>query len=255
MSERALTAVVVDDEPPARARLKRLLAELGGIDQLGEAGSVADALRLVESTRPDLLLLDVQMPGGDGFSLLPLLTHRPAVVFTTAYDQYAVQAFEASAVDYLLKPFRLERLAAAIERVRDQRQRPEERVRQLEDLLAQIGRPAPRHLERLTVRLGLRQLILKVEDVLWFGAEEKLVFAATRDSRHYVNFTLDELEERLDPARFFRIHRSAIAALGHAASMRPAMAGTWRLQLDDPAGTELPVARARARQLRERLGS
>ena len=255
MSERALTAVVVDDEPPARARLKRLLAEAGGVEVVGEAASAAEALRVVEASRPDVLLLDVQMPGGDGFTLLPLLQHRPAIVFTTAYDQYAVQAFEASAVDYLLKPFRLERLAAALERVRDLRQRPEDRVKQLEALLDQVGRPAPRHLERLTIRLGLRQLILKVEDVLWFGAEDKLVFAATADARHYVNFTLDELEHRLDPARFFRVHRSAIAALDHAVSMRPAFAGTWRLRMDDPARTEVPVARARARQLRERLGS
>lgn len=255
MSDRPLTAVVVDDEPPARARLKRLLAELGGIEQVGEAASAAEALRVVEAVRPDLLLLDVQMPGGDGFSLLPLLQHRPAIVFTTAYDHYAVQAFEASAVDYLLKPFRLERLAEAIERVRDQRQRPGERIRQLEALLEQMGRPAPRHLERLTVRLGLRQRVLRVEDVRWFGAEDKLVFAATDDGRHYVGLTLDELEQRLDPARFFRIHRSAIAALDHVASLRPAFAGTWKLQLDDPAATELPVARARARQLRERLAS
>ncbi len=254
MSERALTVVVVDDEPPARARLKRMLAELPGVEQVGEAASAAEALRVVDAVRPDVLLLDVQMPGGDGFSLLPLLRHPPAVVFTTAFDQYAVQAFEASAVDYLLKPFRLERLAAAFERVRDQRHRPEERVRQLEALLEQLGRPAPQHLERLTVRLGLRQLILKVEDVLWFGAEDKLVFAATATARHYVDFTLDELESRLDPARFFRVHRSAIAALDHAVAMRPAFAGTWRLQLDDPAATEVPVARARARALRERIG-
>lgn len=255
MSERALTVVVVDDEPPARARLKRMLLELPGVEQVGEAASAAEALRVVEAERPDVLLLDVQMPGGDGFSLLPLLQHQPAVVFTTAYDQYAVQAFEASAVDYLLKPFRAERLAAAFERVRDQRQRPEERVRQLEALLEQLGRPAPRHIERLTVRLGLRQLILKVEDVLWFGAEDKLVFAATASTRHYVDFTLDELEAKLDPARFFRVHRSAIAALDHVVAMRPAFAGTWRLQMDDPARTEVPVARARARQQRERIGA
>lgn len=255
MSERALTAVVVDDEPPARARLKRMLGELGGVEVVGEAGSVAEALRLLQQVHADLLLLDVQMPGGDGFTLLPLLDPRPAVVFTTAYDHYAVQAFEASAADYLLKPFRLERLAAAIERVRELHQRPEERVRQLEALIGQLGTPAPRHLERLTVRLGLRHSILRVEDVLWFGAEEKLVFAATGSGRDYVNFTLDELDQRLDPARFFRIHRSAIVALARVASIRPAFAGTWRLQLDDAAATELPVARARARQLRERLAS
>jgi DNA-binding LytR/AlgR family response regulator len=253
-----LRALVVDDEPLARARLQRMLLAQGDVQVVGEAGSVAEAAPLVDSLTPDLVFLDVQMPGEDGFALLSRTRHRPAVVFVTAFDHYAVRAFEANAVDYLMKPFRPERLAAAVARARLVLARPDELARQLQQLLAAMNSARPgraESLERLTVRLGHKQLILKVEDVLWFGAEDKLVFAATAADRHYVNFTLDELEKRLEPARFVRVHRSAIANLDHAAALRPGFAGTWRLQLDDAARTEVPVSRARARQVKERLGA
>lgn len=257
MSPDALRIVLVDDEPLARARARRMLGELGGAEVVGEAGSANEALRVIAGTRPDLVLLDVQMPGDDGFALLAKLDPRPAVVFVTAYDQYAVRAFEENAVDYLLKPFRAARLADALARARRELAQPAELSRRLEELLAAVG-PGARTsawLDRFTVRLGQKQLIVKAADVLWFGAEDKLVFAATESSKHYVNFTLDELERRLDPARFARVHRSAIANLDRATALRPGFAGTWRLQLDDPQRTEVPVSRARARLLRARLGA
>lgn len=266
-----LRILVVDDEPLARARLKRMLAGLGDNEVVGEAGSVGEAAPLVDSLRPDVVMLDVQMPGEDGFALLEHVRHRPAIVFVTAFDHYAVRAFEQHAVDYLLKPFRSERLAAALEHARASLGRPDELARQLQQLqqlLHSVGagradtRLEPREpgeprtrLERFTVRIGNKQLIVKADDVLWFGAEDKLVFAATATARHYVNFTLDELERKLEPAKFVRVHRSAIANLDHAAALRPGFAGTWRLQLDDAARTEVPVSRSRARQLKERLGA
>jgi two-component system LytT family response regulator len=248
----------VDDEPLARARLKRLLAGRADAVVVGEAGSVAEAAPLVDQLVPDLVLLDVQMPGEEGFALLGRTRHRPAIVFVTAFEHHAVRAFEENAVDYLLKPFRPDRLNAALERARRALARPDELARQLQEMLASLAAPRagnPAHLERLTVRLGQKQLILRTDDVLWFGAEDKLVFAATATARHYVNLTLDELERRLDPARFVRVHRSAIANLDHAAALRPGFAGTWRLQLDDAARTEVPVSRSRARQVKERLGA
>lgn len=259
-----LRILVVDDEPLARSRLKRMLGELADCELVGEAGSVAEAAPLVDELRPDLVLLDVQMPGEDGFALLGRVQHRPAIVFVTAFDHYAVRAFELHAVDYLLKPFRAERLTAAIEHVRASLARPEELARQLQQLQQLLGTIATapagheergERLERFTVRLGQRQLIVRAEDVLWFGAEDKLVFAATASARHYVNFTLDELERRLEPGKFVRVHRSAIANLDHAAALRPGFAGTWRLQLDDAARTEVPVSRSRARLLKEHLGA
>ena len=251
-----LRVLIVDDEPLARARARRLLEQVGGAITVGEAGSADEARARIAELAPDLLLLDIQMPGDDGFRLLESLSPRPAVVFVTAFDHYAVRAFEANAVDYLLKPFRRERLAEALERVRRDLARPEELSRRLTELLAGLERrPATPWLERLTVRLGTRQLILRIEDVMWFGAEVKLVFAATESDRHYVNFTLDQLERRLDPRKFARVHRAALVNLDWAAALRPAFAGTWRLQLKDTARTEIPVSRARARPLRERLGA
>jgi two-component system LytT family response regulator len=252
-----LRIVIVDDEPLARARARRMLAGLGGNEVVGEAGSAAEAREVIGATRPDVLLLDVQMPGPDGFELLAGLSPRPAVVFVTAFDQYAVRAFEESAVDYLLKPFRAERLAAALDRARAAMARPEDLTRRIEELLTLVGSGSrtDAHLERFTVRVGLKQLIVRAEDVIWFGAEDKLVFAAVEGDRHYVDVTLDELERRLDPRRFARVHRSAIANLDRAAALRPGFAGTWRLQMSDAARTEVPVSRARARTLRARLGA
>jgi two-component system LytT family response regulator len=251
-----LRVLIVDDEPLARARTRRLLGEIGGVVVAGEAGSAAEARDCLAAERPDLMLLDIQMPGEDGFALLRGLEPRPAVVFVTAYDQYAVRAFEENAVDYLLKPFRRERLAEALTRARHDLERPEELSRRLAQLLGGLEAASPgERLDRFTVRTGTRQLIVRAEDVLWFGAEDKLVFAATVTQRHYVNFTLDELERRLEPRRFFRVHRGVIANLDWAAALRPAFAGTWRLQLKDEARTEVPVSRNRARALRQRLGA
>jgi len=247
--------VIVDDEPLARARARRLLEEVGGVEVVGEADSAAAARGVLASTAPDLLLLDIQMPGEDGFALLASLENRPAVIFVTAFDQYAVRAFEENAVDYLLKPYRRERLAEAVARARRELSRPEELSARLDQLLGALRAPASPHLERFTVRVGNRQLILRADEVMWFGAEDKLVFAATEKDRHYVNFTLDQLEQRLDPRRFLRVHRSAIANLDWAAALRPGFAGTYRLQLKDSARTEVPVSRIRARVLRERLGA
>jgi two-component system LytT family response regulator len=256
MEEAALRVLIVDDEPLARARLRRLLGQVGGATVVGEAASATEARALVASARPELLLLDIQMPGEDGFALLQSLSVRPAVVFVTAFDHYAVRAFEANAVDYLLKPFRRERLAEALARVRQDLARPEELSRRLEDLLQALGqKPATPHLERFTVRVGQKQLILRADEVLWFGTEDKLVFAATASGRHYVNFTLDQLERRLDPGRFARVHRAAIANLDHAAALRAGFAGTWRLQLRDADRTEVPVSRSRARLLKAKLGA
>jgi two-component system LytT family response regulator len=251
-----LKVLVVDDEPLARERTRRMLLEIGGVSLAGEAGSAAEARRLLEETKPDLLLLDIQMPGENGFELLESLEERPAVVFVTAFDQYAVRAFEENAVDYVLKPFRRERLEQALERARRDLARPDDLAARLEGLLAALHKDTrDGSLDRLTVRLGQKQLILDTADVRWFGAEDKLVFAATATDRHYVNFTLDQLERRLNARRFARIHRGVIVNLDWAAALHPGFAGTYRLQLKDEAKTELPVSRARARALRERLGA
>ena len=248
--------LIVDDEPLARARVRRLLEDVGGATVAGEAGSVPEARALIASERPDLLLLDIRMHDSDGFALLESLPEpRPLVIFTTAFDHYAVRAFEANAVDYLLKPFRAERLAEALERARRDLARPSDADERLTKLLSEISQAKAAPLDRFTVRSGTRQLILRADEILWFGAEDKLVFAATASDRHWINFTLDQLEQRLDPAKFQRVHRGAIVNLDHARSLHAAFAGTYRLRLDDAARTEVPVSRARARELKARLGA
>jgi two-component system LytT family response regulator len=251
-----LRILLVDDEPLARARARRLLEDVPDVTVVAEAGSAPEARERLREHAVDLVLLDVQMPGEDGFALLAGLERRPAVVFVTAFDRYAVRAFEENAVDYLLKPFRRERLALAIERVREGLAHPADLARRLDLLLEGIERGGTAdHLDRFMVRVGQRQLILKADEVMWFGAEDKLVFAATEHDRHYVNFTLDQLERRLDPHLFARVHRGAIVNLDYAAELRPAFAGTYRLRLRDEARSEVQVSRARARRLRERLGA
>src|SRR5262245_32980916 len=147
-----------------------MLDEVGGCEIVGEAGSAAEARDLLEAERPDLMLLDIQMPGEDGFALLRSLATRPGVVFVTAFDHYAVQAFEENAVDYLLKPFRRERLEEALERARRELAQPGELAHRLAALLGSVGRGMNAdHLDRFTVRVGVRQLILKADEVLWFG--------------------------------------------------------------------------------------
>jgi len=254
-----LRILIVDDEPLARARVRRLLEDVGGTTIVGEAGSVPEGRTAVAERKPDVLLLDIRMHDSDGFALLESLPEpRPLVIFTTAFDHYAVRAFEANAVDYLLKPFRAERLAEALARARKDLAKPEDVSARLTSLLDEVARtrtavtPA---LDRFTVRSGTRQLILRAEEILWFGAEDKLVFAATKADRHWVNFTLDQLEQRLDPSKFQRVHRGAIVNLDHARSLHAAFAGTYRLRLDDEARTEVPVSRNRARDLKARLGA
>ena len=254
-----LRVLIVDDEPLARARVRRLLDEVGGAEIVGEAGSVTEARAAIAAGAPELLLLDIRMHDSDGFALLESLPEpRPLVVFTTAFDHYAVRAFEANAVDYLLKPFRAERLAEALDRARKDLARPAESNERIAQMLAEVAQlkraPAP-PLDRFTVRAGARQLILRADEILWFGAEDKLVFAATANDRHWINFTLDQLESRLDPAKFQRVHRGAIVNLDHARSLHAAFAGTYRLRLDDEARTEVPVSRNRAKDLKARLGA
>jgi len=250
--------LIADDEPLLREALARQLAQAWPeLEVVAQVRNGREAIKQFEARRPDICFLDVHMPGLSGVETAHHIGRRAHLVFVTAYDQYAVRAFEENAVDYLLKPFRTERLAAALARARRELAQPAELSRRLEELLASVG-PAGRAgawLDRFTVRLGVKQLIVRAEDVLWFGAEDKLVFAATGGAKHYVNFTLDELERRLDPARFVRVHRGAIANLDRAAALRPGFAGTWRLQLNDEARTEVPVSRARARQLKARLGA
>jgi len=240
--------VIVDDEPEARARLRRLLAEhVDRVEIVGDAGDGLAAVSSIESLAPDLAFLDIEMPGLNGFQLLDSLPHKswPLIVFTTAYDQYAIRAFEIHALDYLLKPVTKDRLAECLDR-----------IEQLSSELARTrldqARREQRPMERLLARSGAKQVIVQVQDVLAFHADDKLVFARTPAGRFTLSVTLKELEERLDSEAFCRVHRQAIIQLRHARELHALAGGHYLLKLSD--GSEVEVGRSFSKDFRERFG-
>jgi len=247
----SLRALLVDDEPLARERLRALLDEADAdIEIVAEAGGGKDAVSLIHEHEPDVVFLDVQMPVLDGFDVVDLLpesgAERPQIVFVTAYDEYAIQAFEVHALDYLTKPVRLDRLTKTLDRVKEALGEADNRLDEL--------RNARRNqlLKRLTVHVGRRLRVVPLDDVKWVEAEEGLVFAHTPDGRYRTDFTLGELEERLPSDHFVRTHRSTIVNLDAVHELVPWSSGTYRLRLTD--GTKLSVARRRVDDVKEALG-
>lgn len=267
-----LRTLIVDDEAPARARLRRLLAPLADAGRVAIAGEAADGVEALErlaEEKVDLVLLDVQMPGLSGFDVLDRLgpDRPPAVVFVTAYDRYAVQAFEAAAVDYLLKPVTEERLTAALERAErslalQRRDEAQDRLAALLEYLDRNG-TAPRphtgsYLKYLTIPGTERIAVVPVERLVAAEVEESMTRlyllgqdAPNRLSRHTIPHPLDALERRLDPEAFLRVHRSAIVQVACIREMVPWFSGRCKLVL--AGGHEVIASRARAKELRERM--
>lgn len=246
--------VVVDDEKPARDRVKRLLAAHPDFEFAGEAADAGAAVRLIDETAPDLCFLDVRMPEGTGFDVLERVRHVPHVVFVTAYDRYAVPAFEVRSIDYLLKPVGRRRFAEALDRARE-RIREAGAARRIRDELAALRRlaggradAAPPRLDRVSVRRGAGVLLLDPDEIVWFEADDTLVFARTAAGRFLVDRTLSELEGQL-AGRFFRAHRGCLVNLGRIAEIRPADAGAWTIVC--PGVGTAPLSRRQARRLRE----
>ncbi|QDE98889.1 LytR/AlgR family response regulator transcription factor [Myxococcus xanthus] len=228
--------LVADDEAPARAKMKRLLAEDTRFALAGEAADGPQTLRQVSALRPDLLVLDVQMPGLTGFEVLEALgpEHCPAVIFSTAYDAFALAAFEAQAVDYLLKPYDAERFGRALDKAHAVLRSGMPDTARLQALLAELGRaPAGRPLERLVVKVGEAWVPLPLKDVWRLSAEDKYVRLYTGQGEHLVRQTLRALEERLDPSRFVRVHRGDIVNLDAVARLEPWSHGDGILVLKD----------------------
>ena len=253
----AVRAVLVDDEPLALERLSSLLAEVApDVEVVGTAGGGRDAVPLVHDVRPDVVFLDVAMPVLDGFDVVDLLAPpRPQVVFVTAYDDHAVRAFEVWALDYLTKPVSPERLAAAVARVRQSAERggPGDSGSGDGGLDALRASRADAPLARLTVQVGRRLRVVDPDDVPYFEARDKLVYARVEGgAEHPVGFTLDELERRLDPARFVRAHRAFLVHAGHVRELVPWFGGAYRLRL--AGGAEVPVSRRRLRAVKAALG-
>jgi len=248
-----LHVYLVDDERLAVERLTRLLTATGRATVVGSATDPEVALEFLRGHPVDVLFLDIQMPGLTGFELLERLDSEIAVVFTTAYDRYAIEAFGVNSVDYLLKPIEPERLDKALDKLARFAGQPRPDMRALARELAAELAPN-RRLERIASRVGERTKVLEVARIGHFASKDKLTFAVVNGHEHVIDYTLAELETRLDPRRFARIHRATIVNIGFVQELFPAVDGGMLVRLKDEQKTELTVARDRVRELKERLG-
>jgi two-component system LytT family response regulator len=232
-----MKAVIVDDEPPARRELRRLLTEFPWVEVVGEAGNVDQAAQAVESLSPELLFLDIQMPGGSGFDLLARLEHLPDVIFTTAHDEHAVRAFAVDALDYLLKPIDPARLADALARVKSAH--------------AARAQQADSALEQIFVRDGSRCWFVPLREVRLLTSEGNYVRLSWGKTQPLLGRALAALEQRLDPNRFFRVNRRQIINLEFIEQVELGVNGRLHAQLRD--GPEVEISRRQARLFKAKM--
>lgn len=235
----SIRAIVVDDEPLARDELRFMLGQCKDIEVVGEARNAPEAQTLCEEEQPDVAFLDLRMPGPDGVALAEtLMASHPdlRVVIVSAHDEGALRAFEARVADYLLKPVRLDRLRQAVERVR-----------------GDAASSSQERLERIAVRRKDAYVVLELDQVVYFEVKDELVWAVTEEDRFAIDKTLAVLEEQLDPEAFFRSHRGFIVRYDRIRAIEPTGAGTFQLLLDHPEEPKVPLARERAKKLRERI--
>jgi len=247
---RPMRVLIVDDEELARARMRDLLKGLDAVECVGEAENGFEAVERIRELAPDVVILDIQMPGLDGFGVVEALDEVPLIIFATAFNEYAIRAFEVNSIDYLLKPIERERLQGAIGRARsilDSQVGLSTRIDQLAELVRSRG------VERLPGTKGRKIVLLNLGDVVWVEASDELVFAHTAGEKYLVNLTMAELEKRLGEHGFFRIHRSTIVNLSHVREIAPWFSGKYRVTVDDDDRTELVLSRSRVNALRRIL--
>jgi two-component system LytT family response regulator len=249
---RVIRTLLVDDEPLARKRMRTLLRDYEDFPVIGDARDGEEALRAIADLRPDVIFLDVQMPEVDGFEVVRRLdpSRRPLIVFVTAFEQYALDAFRASAVQYLLKPVDRDELQNAIVRVRQLAACPEpDGV--LSDFLTQVEKPRT-FLQRIVVKSRGRTLLFRIEQIDWFESAGNYVRLHVARERYLLRETMSGLEEKLDPAQFVRIHRSAIVNLERIREMQPTSHGEYLVMLADD--TRLTLSRVYRERLEPLLG-
>jgi two-component system LytT family response regulator/two-component system response regulator LytT len=275
-----LRAVLVDDEQLARDELGYLLGRVGGVDIVGHASNGVEAIEVIERLQPDLVFLDVQMPGLTGFEVAQQMLDAPAaseIIFVTAYDQHAISAFEVNAVDYLLKPVDPARLDVALQRAR-RRIVSERRLGgqsgtaddvalgaqtgaegagishdQLEKIVELVAERQGRR-ERLAIKVGERFLLVPAEEIVYASlADESITVVTSQHVGHSSHRTLDELQAQLDPRAFWRVHRSHLVNINQIKEIVPWVSRNYILRMKDESGTEIPVSRAQTRRLREYL--
>lgn len=243
-----LRTLIADDEMPSRERLKGFLSQNESIELVGEAEDGIQAVELIEATRPDLIFLDIQMPRMDGFGVIRILKNPPMVIFVTAYDEYAIQAFEVNAIDYLLKPFTKVRLERAIEKAEQDISAKAPFNIRLEGLFKTLTEQK-RYLERIAVRSQGKILVIDVDKIDSLAAEGGQVSVTSGDKQYLTNYTLNELQEQLDPKIFFRAHRSSIVNLTKIKEIIPWFAGSYKIKL--ATGAEVDLSRNQVTELRK----
>jgi two-component system LytT family response regulator len=250
-----IRTLIVDDEPLAREKLRRFLDDVDDFEVVGECRDGREAFEAIDRQRPDLVFLDVQMPEMDGFEVLENLPQDelPTVIFVTAYDQYALKAFDVHAVDYLLKPFDRDRFKKALERARTEIERREvgEMREKLLALLGDAGVRGARHPERLVVKSSGRVVFLKVDDIDWVDAAGNYVKIHAAGETHQLRETMSRLEDRLDPEKFLRIHRSTIVNIERIRELQQQFHGDYLVVLKN--GQRLTLSRSYRDRIQELL--
>jgi two-component system LytT family response regulator/two-component system response regulator LytT len=251
-----IRTLIVDDEKPARDELAFLLKGFGEIELTGQGKNGLEAVQLVKEQAPDLLFLDVQMPGLDGFGVIKKLADRrmkvPHIVFVTAFDQYAVNAFEVNAVDYVLKPFDKARIGKAIARAKKVVEAEQPALEKLEALVRDLGKPRAAAQPKLVVKAQQRMFLLDAKDVVYASIEDGLITLYTRDFEGSSNYrTIEELQSALNPEVFWRAHRSYLVNINHIREVVPWFKSSYMLKMADKKQSEVPVSRAQTRRLRE----
>ena len=237
-----LRAIIVDDEELARKRLHKMIEKYKtDLEIVDEAQNGEEAVERIDTVRPDVIFLDVQMPGFDGFEVVRRLKSKPHIVFTTAYDEFALKAFEENTVDYLLKPIEQRRLDKAIGKLR--RLFDQKALRLDENVERLLSRLSASPLRRLKVKVGDKIVLVDSEDVVYFEAKDKFTYLHTADQKYIIDLTLAELESKLDGTDFVRIHRSTIINLKHLLEMVKWFGGKYKVKLKDKNRTELVVSR------------
>ena len=254
----AINTIIVDDEKPARDELAFLLKSFPEINLLAVGKNGLDAINLIKDHTPDLVFLDVQMPGLDGFGVLQKLVERklkvPHVVFATAFDQYAVQAFDVNAVDYVLKPFDKTRLSRAIQKVKREIESENSPTERLEQLVNQLAAPKPSNAQpaKVLIRSQQRMLLVDSRDLIFASIEGGLISIVAKDAEGTSNYrTLDELLEALDADSFWRPHRSYLVNIQHIKEVVPWFKSSFMLKMNDKKQSEIPVSRQQTKRLRE----
>ncbi|HTV60538.1 MAG TPA: LytTR family DNA-binding domain-containing protein [Verrucomicrobiae bacterium] len=255
-----INTVIVDDERPARDELAFLLKAFPEVNLVAQGKNGLEAVALIKDHEPDLVFLDVHMPGLDGFGVIKKLVERklriPQIIFATAFDNYAIQAFEVNAVDYVLKPFDKSRVGKAIQRAKKMVDAQTSPVERLESLVGQLAMPAPRAAQavKLLLKSQSRMFLVDAEEIIYASIQDGTISLFARDAEGASNYrTIEELAAALNPDLFWRAHRSYLVNIKHIKEVVPWFKSSYMLKMDDKRASEIPVSRAQTRRLRELL--